>query len=195
MASTATSMRSAFLGHLRHHGPQYMPRFSLDGQRQFAPVQEKNGTVWKSGSLCRMGASPCRAFPTECHSQFNLDLSSRAWTKLSTVAKRRSRRPTWSESLVISSTSIGVTSIAQANILVDDHFRLRLTDFGLVWLADVSKETQGSYNHGAIRWMAPEVLSGCRPTYASDLYSFACVCVEVGIIVPALYEIMRTDST
>ena len=68
---------------------------------------------------------------------------------------------------------------AQANILVDDDFQIRITDFGVLWLADVSKAAQGSYVSGASRWMAPEVLNGSRSTYESDVYSCACVCAEV----------------
>ncbi|KAK7696378.1 hypothetical protein QCA50_001032 [Cerrena zonata] len=68
-----------------------------------------------------------------------------------------------------------------ANILVDDYFHIRLADFGLAFFADATTATLGSHLGGAARWMAPELLSGdsLRPTYASDIYSLACACVEI----------------
>ena len=71
------------------------------------------------------------------------------------------------------------TMSSQANILIDDNCRARLADFGVLWLPDSTPMTQGSHMPGAVRWMAPEVLSDKVPTFESDIYSFACVCVEV----------------
>ncbi|CAL1702395.1 unnamed protein product [Somion occarium] len=67
-----------------------------------------------------------------------------------------------------------------ANILVDDYMHIRLADFGLAFFADSTTATLGSHVGGAARWMAPELLkSSQRATYASDIYSFGCLCVEV----------------
>ena len=66
-------------------------------------------------------------------------------------------------------------------IFVNDDGRAMLTDYGstsVVWNPeDMSQQT--------IRWCAPEVLggdkvSGTRPTYASDVFSFGMVVLEVG---------------
>jgi serine/threonine protein kinase len=73
-----------------------------------------------------------------------------------------------------------VNRLRQATILVNDNGRAMLTDFGsasVVWNSeDISQEI--------IRWCAPEVLggdvvSGTRPTYASDVFSFGMVVLEV----------------
>jgi serine/threonine protein kinase len=65
--------------------------------------------------------------------------------------------------------------------LVNDDGQAMLTDFGstsVVWNPeDISQQI--------IRWCAPEVLggdavSGTRPTYASDVFSFGMVVLEVG---------------
>ncbi|THH26977.1 hypothetical protein EUX98_g7210 [Antrodiella citrinella] len=73
-----------------------------------------------------------------------------------------------------------------ANILIDEEWKVRLADFGL---AIVAEPTTGSYrtsSNGAIRWLAPELLdpeeyklTSARPTYAGDVYAFACVCLEI----------------
>lgn len=69
--------------------------------------------------------------------------------------------------------------LRKAAILVNDG-RAMLTDFGsasVVWNPeDISQ---------IIRWCAPEILGGekvpgTRPTYASDVFSFGMVVLEVG---------------
>jgi serine/threonine protein kinase len=62
-----------------------------------------------------------------------------------------------------------------------------LTDFGLSTFVD--QETASSSTHaGSLRWMAPELiypekfgLDKFTRTPASDMYSFGCVCLEVGL--------------
>lgn len=72
----------------------------------------------------------------------------------------------------------------KANILLDDQGHVRLADFGLTVFADgpLAPTTRG----GSTRWMAPELLdpNSCglelfQRTFASDIYAFACVCLEV----------------
>ncbi|KAJ6534228.1 kinase-like domain-containing protein [Mycena capillaripes] len=72
-----------------------------------------------------------------------------------------------------------------ANILVDNSGRACLTDFGLTVLLDAST-SQTRNGAGCTRWMAPETLDPVtwgvqdRPcTTASDMYAFACVCLEL----------------
>ncbi|KAJ7148716.1 kinase-like domain-containing protein [Mycena crocata] len=71
-----------------------------------------------------------------------------------------------------------------ANILLDDGGHARLADFGLTVFVDgqLAPTSRG----GSTRWMAPELLNpeSCaldtfQRTLASDLYSFACVGLEL----------------
>ncbi|KAJ6536002.1 kinase-like domain-containing protein [Mycena vulgaris] len=81
-----------------------------------------------------------------------------------------------------------------ANILLDDQGHVRLADFGLTVFADgpLAPTNRG----GSLRWMAPELLdpASCglevfQRTFASDIYSFACVCLELYTGKPPFPEI------
>jgi serine/threonine protein kinase len=78
----------------------------------------------------------------------------------------------------------------QANILISSTGHVRLADFGIssVVDADVLRWTSLptiTRPGGTIRWMAPELIGveddsdTVRPTFASDVYSFASVAYEV----------------
>lgn len=61
-----------------------------------------------------------------------------------------------------------------------------LTDFGLAVFASEHSNALGSLRGGSELWQAPELLdpalfglTSFRPTYKSDLFSFACLCIEV----------------
>ncbi|KAJ3485001.1 hypothetical protein NLI96_g5252 [Meripilus lineatus] len=76
------------------------------------------------------------------------------------------------------------------NVLVDGDDNIRLADFGLAVLI---QQAQGSIGYGSTRggnprWLSPELIEpeqfpgqdqSRRPTKASDIYSFACVCIEL----------------
>jgi len=72
------------------------------------------------------------------------------------------------------------------NLLVDEKENIRLADFGLARLAvhQANTMTSGQPTNG--QWAAPELLDpehfgfkSARPTRESDIYSFACVCIEL----------------
>ncbi|TCD66728.1 hypothetical protein EIP91_001021 [Steccherinum ochraceum] len=67
-----------------------------------------------------------------------------------------------------------------ANILVNDDTRATLTDFGLAAFRS-PKFTQSDTVDSRVRWAAPELLNGSipRPTAKGDIFSFACVVVEL----------------
>ncbi|THH29182.1 hypothetical protein EUX98_g5006 [Antrodiella citrinella] len=72
------------------------------------------------------------------------------------------------------------------NILIDSEENAQLTDFGMSRITETVQETYASMPDGTVRWQAPEVvdpdlfdLSTKGPTYASDVYSFGCICIEV----------------
>lgn len=80
------------------------------------------------------------------------------------------------------------------NVLVDENGAIRLTDFGMSLIAEGTAYNYGSHHGGgATRWSAPELfdpeafgLESSRPTFQSDIYAFACVCIEVWIFSPVL---------
>lgn len=72
-------------------------------------------------------------------------------------------------------------------MLVDDAGCIQLTDFGMSLIADATPHNYASiHGGGALRWRAPELIdpeefqmTSSRPTYQSDVYAFACTCIEV----------------
>lgn len=74
------------------------------------------------------------------------------------------------------------------SVLVDDRGEAQLADFGLAKLEDSKATTVATSfdGKGSVRWQAPELLNsgkygGCSrgPSLSSDIYSFACLCIEV----------------
>ncbi|KAJ7873724.1 kinase-like domain-containing protein, partial [Mycena leptocephala] len=81
-----------------------------------------------------------------------------------------------------------------ANILIDDDHHVRLADFGLTRFSHT--ENASTNRGGSTRWMAPELLhpESCgldvfERTPASDIYSFACVMLELYTGEPPFSEI------
>ncbi|KAL4257574.1 Protein kinase domain-containing protein [Pleurotus pulmonarius] len=73
-----------------------------------------------------------------------------------------------------------------ANILVDAEWHVQIADFGLAVLAETAFSDESSPATGAVRWMAPELFEPFQDseeesgrTKATDVYSFACTCVEL----------------
>ncbi|KAK1231732.1 hypothetical protein PQX77_005141 [Marasmius sp. AFHP31] len=67
------------------------------------------------------------------------------------------------------------------NTLITDSLRACIADFGLSRIAvkhGLGLTTSGARPAGTMRWQAPELLWGERPSMESDMYSFACVCYE-----------------
>lgn len=74
-------------------------------------------------------------------------------------------------------------SIIQTNILVDEHGRACLADFGLSRIkvkGDTSPvPTSYKERRGTVRWMSPESLRGGQSDEKTDIYSFGMTMYEV----------------
>ncbi|KAJ6589561.1 kinase-like domain-containing protein [Mycena capillaripes] len=68
------------------------------------------------------------------------------------------------------------------NVLIDAGEHAQLADFGLAIVTDATLGTTSTTQRGSLRWMAPELHDyqlEFKRTEASDVYAFACLCIEV----------------
>ncbi|KAF7358029.1 hypothetical protein MVEN_00850100 [Mycena venus] len=68
------------------------------------------------------------------------------------------------------------------NVLIDDGEHAQLADFGLAIITDATLGTTSTTQRGSLRWMAPELHDyrlEFKRTEASDVYAFACLCIEI----------------
>ena len=106
----------------------------------------------------------------------------------SSHTRETQRRKTF---FISSRSTLLIIGSFQLNVLVNRSGRCCLADFGLANLADedilrwTSIQTTGHQSSGTLRWQAPELINPPsdkwpEATPATDIYSFACVCYEVG---------------
>jgi Ran GTPase-activating protein (RanGAP) involved in mRNA processing and transport/predicted Ser/Thr protein kinase len=70
--------------------------------------------------------------------------------------------------------SIFHQDLKSLNVLLGEHFRAKLTDFGLAKIKNKSQSTSSSAQQvGTLRWMAPEVMEEEPYTAKADMYSYA----------------------
>ncbi|GAB9473113.1 Tkl protein kinase, partial [Globisporangium polare] len=65
------------------------------------------------------------------------------------------------------------------NIVVGMDGKAKLIDFGLSCLLNEAEIQIEVKKMGAVHWRSPEYLAGGRPSFASDVYSFAMCIIEV----------------
>lgn len=92
----------------------------------------------------------------------------------------------------------------QANVLVDRNGMARIADFGLAKIIDSQASTvvATSFNgKGTMRWQAPELLTTSRfegetgdVTAKSDIYAFACLCLEASASSSSRCDERRSDE-
>ncbi|KZT29123.1 kinase-like protein [Neolentinus lepideus HHB14362 ss-1] len=90
-----------------------------------------------------------------------------------------------------------------ANVVVDDGFEPRLTDFGISTIANSTTVSHERAHIGTTRWMAPEIFEDesvlykemrARVTPAIDMYAFACLCLEMYTLLDPWSEIGPMDN-
>lgn len=72
----------------------------------------------------------------------------------------------------------------KVNVFLHKDGTIRLADFGIAVIEHVGSSYTRSQPGGAAGWKAPELLDAeddalVRPSAATDIYAFGCVCVEV----------------
>ncbi|KAJ7646306.1 kinase-like domain-containing protein, partial [Mycena polygramma] len=84
------------------------------------------------------------------------------------------------------------------NVLIDADEHCQLADFGLAIVTDATLGTTSTARGGLPRWMAPELhdpkIESKRPTKASDVYAFACLCIELYTGAPPFWWIQGMHS-
>lgn len=73
-------------------------------------------------------------------------------------------------------------TISQGNILVDGNLKVYIADFGLAEIAEqtASAGISREATHGLTWYSAPELMEDdTQPSYASDVWSFGCLCLLV----------------
>ena len=70
-------------------------------------------------------------------------------------------------------------NLHSGNILQFSHNNVIITDLGLAQLINNSKSSNCSSVCGVLPYIAPEVLDGRPYTFASDIYSFGIIMVEI----------------
>lgn len=86
---------------------------------------------------------------------------------------------------IVAHSNIFIIAVLQSNIFVDDHYHALLADFGLVIVGEVTAGRMSTAQDfgGTLQWSAPERFNSLcemlRPTTASDVYAFGCLCFMV----------------
>ncbi|KAF9508521.1 hypothetical protein BS47DRAFT_1415974 [Hydnum rufescens UP504] len=67
-----------------------------------------------------------------------------------------------------------------ANVLIDSKGKASITDFGLSIILDGAPTGHTSSNFGgSLRFLAPELLDESSRTIHTDIYAYACTCIEI----------------
>ena len=84
--------------------------------------------------------------------------------------------------------------IKGTNILLDQHNNIKLADFAISKQLESFFSTHGTYTVGfwAIKWMAPEIISGKEYGYNVDIWSIGCTVVEMLTCNPPWHELSHT---
>lgn len=70
----------------------------------------------------------------------------------------------------------------QTNVLIDEEWGVRLADYdqaGILLQLGEDTSSRAEEAHRVLRWMPPEMCDGAHITTTTDIYGFACLCLEV----------------
>jgi len=85
--------------------------------------------------------------------------------------------------------------LAARNVLLDGQGRAVICDFGLLEITSKHQQKKKkSKSLAYMRWLAPEVLKGKKPTKASDVWSFGCLLYELVARKIPYHEIGNDDQ-
>ncbi|KAG8909954.1 hypothetical protein FRC01_006628 [Tulasnella sp. 417] len=79
-------------------------------------------------------------------------------------------------------------NLKPSNILINDDGRALLSDYDLA--DDQTDRSIGRYSERAVRWSSPEVISGELPTVQSDVWSWACVVLQVNDVLSFIMKMV-----
>ena len=81
------------------------------------------------------------------------------------------------------SSGIVHRDLKSLNLLLDNKWNVKVSDFGLTQFKEDAKNNHGAAHQMSIHWTAPEVLNEAKDIdYAlADVYSFGTVCAKVRV--------------
>ncbi|KAF8996204.1 kinase-like domain-containing protein [Cyathus striatus] len=170
----------------------------------------KEGILW--GHLCHENVLPFYGIYHLVDTFGRICLTS-PWMERGNINEHLKRNPDVNRTLLVLDTIEGISylhanevihgDLKGANILITPGGRACLADFGLSTVVDAeilrwtSLESSASIG-GTVRWTAPELMDpeneNARPTTASDIYAFSCVCYEIFTGTNPFYEIVRDPA-
>jgi len=83
------------------------------------------------------------------------------------------------------------------NILVDNHFSVKVCDFGLSCVKEMRERGEDELEDTAVGspiWMAPEVLSGYQNTEKSDVYAYGIILWEIITRKPPFSDVVSFEQ-
>ncbi|KAG8892457.1 hypothetical protein FRB99_002696, partial [Tulasnella sp. 403] len=156
---------------------------AADDQERITRSMLREMRVWESAKHPRivpllgyaiLDAGPCLVSTWHANGDVTKYLSSNP------DADKRALVSQMAEGLVFlhnSKPTIIHSDLKGSNVLISDTGEAKLCDFGLSKVLDNAPSglTSSGLGAGTLRWMAPELLNGQKPTTQSDIYSFGCL--------------------